>query len=785
MRSLQGILTALLLVVAAGTAAARDPQYITKNSEGREFWVCFMKNFREAAKGSANSDRIRLQLFLTSSYDAKARIQVEGIRYDSTVRIRANTVVSVSLPTSVLLQRTETPERLAVHITSDTLIGVYGLNTRFQTTDTYLGLPTTVLGTEYRAMGYTKLSAELLSALTIIATEDDTEVTITPTATTTMRRKIGKPFTVTLRKGDAYTVGAIYESIGQCDLTGTHIVSNKKIAVFSGHNCAYVPPKVDACNHLVEQLPPVSSWGKHFYLGNLRERSKYTYRVVASQDETKVFEDSKLVAVLRAGEYHENPNVSRHLQVTADKPVLVAQYAQGFKNKDSVGDPMMILVSPTQQFLKQYRFATPINGDWHHYVNVVAPTTSISQIRLNGRRLDSSQFAVLGESRYSIAQVAIPFGTHVITSETPFGLYSYGFGFRADAYDAYGNMAGQAFLELDKMVDSLAPIAEGAMARDAYVVTFRDDRPMDRGIKAVKVLATTTLDATLPKIEPGVPQISIRVSPSMPGAGRVVFRVTDAADNVADYTVCYVYDSRIERFTYIINQGTDAQCASDKAWFAGLYGTLTHTYHNPDFSTTGSLSAPGSFGPDQGTSLWGGALVGRRFGHGLAVAARVGLSSAAGAMLAADSVTSTVFDTAGNVYRTYQEGTEVTLTSPYLDLGLTAEWFPERNVYLIGGIQASIALGDAVETQRRVLRPGNYDLGPGLGDRQIIEPSSLSSVNTLLLGLVGGIGATYPVSFDASVFAEATYTYMLSSLVSDAVRGTSALRANVGLRYRW
>jgi hypothetical protein len=153
-------------------------------------------------------------------------------------------------------------------------------------------------------------------------------------------------------------------------------------------------------------------------------------------------------------------------------------------------------------------------------------------------------------------------------------------------------------------------------------------------------------------------------------------------------------------------------------------------------------------------------------------------------MLAADSVTTTVFDTAGNVYRTYQQGTSVSVTSPYLDLGLTAEWFPERNVYLIGGIQASIALGNAVETQRRVLRPGNYDLGPGLGDRQTIEPSSISSINSLLLGLVGGIGATYPVSFDASVFAEATYTYMLSSLVSDARWGTSALRANIGLRYR-
>ena len=149
---------------------------------------------------------------------------------------------------------------------------------------------------------------------------------------------------------------------------------------------------MEACNHLIEQLPPVSAWGKHYYLGMLRERSRYTYRVIASEPNTRVFRNSKLVAVLNAGEFHENLNVKEHIQLTADKPVLVAQYAQGFKNGDSVGDPMMILVSPTQQFLDVYRFATPINGDWHHYINVVAQTQTIDEIRLNGRLIDSTLF---------------------------------------------------------------------------------------------------------------------------------------------------------------------------------------------------------------------------------------------------------------------------------------------------------------------------------------------------------------------------------------------------------
>jgi hypothetical protein len=82
---------------------------------------------------------------------------------------------------------------------------------------------------------------------------------------------------------------------------------------------------------------------------------------LASQDSTKVFEDTTLIAVLKRGEFIQR-NSRKNIQITSDKPVLVAQYSQGMSNGDNVGDPMMILISPVQQYLKRYRFATPING---------------------------------------------------------------------------------------------------------------------------------------------------------------------------------------------------------------------------------------------------------------------------------------------------------------------------------------------------------------------------------------------------------------------------------------
>lgn len=780
----------LVLMLALGSLAlpAREADYITKNSEGREFWLCFMKNFREAGQRDPQNrqEALRLQLFLTSSFDATVRIEIEEIQYDNTITIKANTVVNVQIPARAQVRAVETGERLAVHVTADTTISVYGLNSRFQTTDTFLGLPVSVLGTDYRAVGYTKLASDLLSAISIVATEDETEVTIVPTVATSTGRPAGRPFTARLRKGDVYTIGARWESIGACDLTGTSITSNKKIAVFSGHNCAYVPPKIEACNHLVEQLPPVSAWGKHYYLGMLKERSKYTYRVIASQDQTKVFEDSKLVAVMKAGEFYENLNLTRHVQVTADKPVLVAQFAQGFKNGDSVGDPMMILVSPTQQFLQNYRIATPISGDWHHYINVVAPTGSIDQIRLNGRRIDSMLFVVLGESRYSIAQVPIPFGSHVIKSDTPFGLYSYGFGFRADAYDAYGNMAGQSFFELNKLVDSLAPQADGKRVRDDYIVTVRDDRPMDKGIKSVKVLVATGLDAQIPKIEEGAPQVAIRIKQTVGGqAGRVVLRTQDVAGNSSDFTICYVFDSRSERYTFIISEGTDAICASEGAWMLGAYLSAGTTFHEVNTSFTSVPSAQLPFNTQsQGTTWGGGLLLARRMTQDIVLSGRLAVTSLGGTLLSPDSTVSTVFDSASRSFVPYQEGTTLSVNAPYLHLGAGVEWFPHRFFYLTTGLQLTMPMGSSVTVQRTILRPSNWQFAEG-STPQTIAPESLEELTAIQLGIFGGVGISYPVTFRISVFGEAVFTTWLGDVAAPGPWTIQRFGMNFGARYRW
>lgn len=776
-----GILS--LLLGALPTVA----QSKARNSEGTEFWLCFMRNFRDGQTQNriGKQDQLRLQLFLTSSKDANARIMIDGLEYDQTVRINANTVVNIQLPSRAMLSSTQQTERLAVLVTADVPISVYGLNSRHQTTDTYMGLPKDALGTEYRAMAYEKLSQELLSQIAIIATEDGTEVKITPSTATQKNNPAGKTFSIRLRKGDVYVIPAKYEVTGKSDLTGTLMESNKPIAVFSGHQCAYVPISIEACNHLIEQLPPINSWGKHFYLGMLKQRSRYAYRVLASENNTRVFEDARLVAVLRAGQHHESSSVRTHIQLTADKPILVAQYSHGFKNGDSVGDPMMILVSPTQQFLKEYRFATPISGDWHHYINIVTPTGAITDIRLNGRRLDTTMFTRLGESRYSIGQISVPYGTHVLRGSEPLGLYSYGFGYGADAYDAYGNMGGQNFEEIVEQPDTLAPLADGRTEKDYFMVTFRDDRANDRGIKRVTTAENTAMDITMPKIDEGTPHVTAKVKPfSTTGAGRVTFSTEDVAGNTSLYTVCYMYDATVERFNYTITSGFNVACDAEPLWYAGLQATYIHSFHSPDLTTTGNVTGMTPFSTGQGTRLGAMLSGGRRVTGSLTVSGRLSFGSPGGVMTSPDTVKGQMLDTRTGKWEDYREGIQMQIMAPYLTLGAFAEITPMRAIYVMAGLHAGIPMGAAIKLERTIISPLYAEFQNG-ERQQAGTTNTLSSLSSIVFGGTLGVGFTYPITFRVSAVIETLYTTYFNSLVSDGMWSYDAISFNAGLRYRW
>ncbi|MGQ9819406.1 MAG: IgGFc-binding protein [Candidatus Kapaibacteriales bacterium] len=748
---------------------------------GREFWLCFMRNYNtDNKKGSASE--LFLELFITSEENANVKIEIPALGYRTSLFVRAKEIREIRLPSEAEILSNQTIEKLSVHITSDNPISVYGLNRRFMTTDTYLAFPTEVLGTEYRTMCYTALENQM-PIFAIIATENNTEVTIIPSANTTRSSK-GVPFTITLNRGDVYQVASIYIRGQNSDLTGTYIRANKKIAVFSGHQCAYVPPTVIACNHLVEQIPPISSWGKHFYLGQLKPRQDYTLRVLAHEPHTKVFIDSRLVRTLGAGEFFDSI-VNKAIQISASKPILVAQFSHGYRWGDSIGDPMMILVSPTLQFLKSYRFATPVNGYWRHMVNVVVPINGIKSMRLDGVPIDSSLFQPLGSTRYAIAYLQVPFGSHSLEGDLPFGMYSYGFGYDQDAFDAYGTMGGQSFIEYEPARDTLPPYAEGSLIDNSFAVFVRDDREDDTGISGVSILNNEGFSYIIPKIDEGTPQLAIKFSPFDRGiSSRIVFVVTDLAMNESIWTVCYAPDPSLNKFEFQISKGLGINCKVDPGFYLGLFGKVALGIHSPNFSSSGNITSFGQFQNSSGIGGFFGAYFSRMIADAISFTAHLTLENYASKIEAPDSSTSKIRQEDGSLIL-FQEGRMLSLDGLFLSLNLNMDYFLWFRFYVSLGFAIDLPLSKAVTFTRYIIKPSNYTYSNESKELAIENINSINTLNSYRISPTIAFGHIYQFTPRISFISEIRYKLPLTSLISIGKWYYHTISLNIGVRYRF
>ncbi len=334
-------------------------------------------------------------------------------------------------------------ENKGIHITSQQEVTVYGLNRQPFTTDAFLALPTDILGTEYINLGYKNVDVLNATQLAIVGTVNGTSVEITPSVTTD-GHTAGVPFTITLNQGQTYYL--VNTGSSPNDLSGTLITSSQPVGVFGGHGCANIPAGNVACDYIVEQLPPTSAWGKQFVTVPLATRKNGdTFRILASANNTRVQVNGSLVATLNKGQFHERI-INGSAQITANEPILVAQYSNSSSFDNVTSDPFMMLIPPYEQFLGSYTVATPSAGFASNFINIVAPTSAIGSITHNGTVIPASSFTAIGSSGFSGAQLPVSLGTHNLSGGgSPFGAFVYGF----DNFDSYGYPGGQ----------SLAPVA--------------------------------------------------------------------------------------------------------------------------------------------------------------------------------------------------------------------------------------------------------------------------------------------------------------------------------------
>ena len=457
--------------------------------EGTEFRLPITLNHK---KSGGRIPEGNYQIFLVShGVDANVNISMPLLGINEQVALVADELTTFNIPLQDL-QRTDiysTGQVLnnsSIHIISDNNIAVYVLSQVEYTTDGFVGLPVSSLGKEYIVGHYRTVDGNacvdmLCPIIGIVATEDDTSISIKAPMDLyygdNQHLEVGDILEITLNAGDVYNLAA--KGSRRADLTGTIITSGKKIAVFGEHMCAKVPAKASACDHLVEQIPPIDSLGTDYITAPLYGRGSNiqldlhgdAFRIIAPENNTNIYINGVLRAKLNSQEYFEFYS-NEPQQVHATHPVLLMQYSTGdnFDNQHGSGrilpkgyaDPFMVVVPPSDQYLQNYTVTTPAHDIQYNYINVLIPTDAIPSFTLDGNNVAVDQFKPIEQSLYSYAQLNVEIGAHHLNADKPFGVYVYGF----DHWDSYGYLGGMAFSLPDEVntlsvtADSSQPIGE-------------------------------------------------------------------------------------------------------------------------------------------------------------------------------------------------------------------------------------------------------------------------------------------------------------------------------------
>jgi len=345
---------------------------------------------------------------------------------------------------------------------------------RSYSNDASLLIPTSSVYTDYIAVTHVTSTPNFLpgtSYITIIGVSDkDTKVSIKPSVNIAAKEGVpaitaGSVGTVTVKKGEIVQVEAF-----EIDITGTRIFCNNEdetcnpFVVFAGTDCAFIPGGYGYCDHLEQQMFPVQTWGKKYLL--VKSQSKVEewdfVKIVASENGTvltfspetpaqisvpsgwKNFTVNPVKTELKEGEFSEF-YFKGTLLVEANKPIMVAQFltasemlskeCQGLSRPADVcvGDPAMMLIPPTEQFRKEYKFLTP--GSYKSNFATIVMTTGEEPV-LNGEKVENIEEIAGTEFSFAIVDLGNAFKSHNLECPVnPCGLFVYGW--EADVSYAY------------------------------------------------------------------------------------------------------------------------------------------------------------------------------------------------------------------------------------------------------------------------------------------------------------------------------------------------------------
>ena len=467
-----GVIIGILSVLTSITKAQGN------TDAGTEFLLCFMAN--EAPGYDQTPNRYQDIYVFSAGGTATVTITCKAFPgFKKTISLSANGSATYRVSSDPLIafpghdaiiESSEVIDPTVFKVVSTAPILCYGLSNKQYTGDGFLALPRSLPSTEYIVMSYGNSTGipgqEDPSEFAVAAFEDSTTVTITPSAQTRIGNPPGKPITFMIDSSGKGVQIQSDPSTAGLDLTGSIVKADKPIAVYGGHVRTEVPTGFTygdngnlrtTRNHLAEQMPPLSTWGKFFVAKNTGRPDGDVIRIVASVDNTTIKINGTLWGKpLMKSRFRDtlipfSPTEEKNaIAIETSAPVMAGMIGHSSSDAAGLGDPFLAMISPLERSFNDLRYFITddaVNFDTNQqFLLVVTEQSGKDKISVDGVKIPPAVFTnistPLGGKQYAAALLRQSPGMHDITSENPpdngMTAIAYGFG----QVNAYGYTAG-------------------------------------------------------------------------------------------------------------------------------------------------------------------------------------------------------------------------------------------------------------------------------------------------------------------------------------------------------
>ncbi|GEM_PF-2232108 len=295
-------------------------------------------------------------------------------------------------------------------------------------------LPVNALDQSYLSAGWKQFSS--YGSVVVVAIEDGTEV-------------LTEDGDFMLDAFDAWHFSSGAEG------TGFFVGADHPVAVFSGVDCTMVPEfPWYACDHLEEQMLPLSAWGTHYVGGRHPHRvpainpepEDVFWRIIGAVEDTTVTLTPPVaggpIQLAQVGDW-AGFSTAESFEATGDNPFLLVQYMSGCYNvitssespnncdQGATGDPYMLQATPVEQWLTQLPFLTDSSYP-RDFVTIMREQGTTVSLDCLGE-IDDSHFTPIPGTIYEVGQVDLDIdgqggegdcvdGAQFLTADQPVGV---------------------------------------------------------------------------------------------------------------------------------------------------------------------------------------------------------------------------------------------------------------------------------------------------------------------------------------------------------------------------